>query len=94
MNGRRVDARIGDDDRYPYPILEPGEYGKGLSSIWYCLPPGLPKHAVGTLSAHQICVHEDATITVSPSIEIKYTAPDGQRAVWHGFLERGVWREA
>lgn len=34
--------------------------------------------------AHTVTVHDDGTITVSPSLVM----PSG----WHGFLERGVWR--
>jgi hypothetical protein len=38
--------------------------------------------------------HEDGTITVSPSILVS-TSRDGKPLeVWHGFLERGVWRVA
>lgn len=36
--------------------------------------------------------HEDGTITVSPSIWLKPT-PGVDEHGWHGFLERGVWRE-
>lgn len=36
--------------------------------------------------------HEDGTITISPSIHLHPT-PNGSRSGWHGFLERGVWRE-
>jgi Family of unknown function (DUF6527) len=38
-------------------------------------------------SIHRVTEHEDGTITVSPSIAPR--EPGG----WHGFLERGVWRE-
>ncbi len=33
--------------------------------------------------------HADGTITISPSIEIHA----GKCGYWHGFLERGIWRE-
>jgi hypothetical protein len=48
-------------------------------------PPG---NHMGDLSEHEVTEHEDGTITVSPSILIN----DG-RDEWHGFIERGVWRE-
>jgi hypothetical protein len=38
---------------------------------------------------HTIVEHEDGTITVSPSILV--TGSHGKQ--WHGYLERGVWRE-
>jgi hypothetical protein len=44
---------------------------------------------LGSLERHQITEHDDGTITASPSI--LHTEPNvGQ---WHGYLERGVWRE-
>ena len=62
--------------------LEPHLYepGAGLS------PNG--HHA--NLGAHVVVEHEDGSITVSPSIGIN----DGRGQVYHGFLERGVWRDA
>ena len=71
-------------------MLEPGDYGKGAGGIWWCRPPGGIKG--GNLAAHQVTEHEDGTITVSPSILITYSRSDGDRT-WHGYLERGVWRE-
>lgn len=55
-----------------------------------CSPNG---HAC-TLSAHTVTEHQDGTITVSPSILISMLYNDGRptRELWHGFLERGVWR--
>ena len=66
-------------------LLAEGEYGKGNDGIWYCRPPG---NHMGNLGGHTVTEHEDGTITVSPSILIN----DG-RSTWHGFLERGVWRQ-
>lgn len=48
-----------------------------------------PNGSVGDLSGHEVTEHDDGTITVSPSILINQP-PDKQ---WHGYLERGVWRE-
>lgn len=48
-----------------------------------------PNGHVGNVSEHAITEHEDGTITVSPSILIR----DGEgKELWHGWLERGVWR--
>lgn len=45
--------------------------------------------STGCLVGHNIVEHEDGTITVSPLMVIDH----GARGTWHGFLERGVWRE-
>lgn len=88
------------------PFLDPGEYGK-MNGVWYCMPPkkkhfliSLPNNCVvdisekliGCLSGHKVVEHEDGTITVSPSILISYSGGEGDFS-WHGFLERGIWRE-
>lgn len=88
MNGRRRDFSCDD----PTPRLESGEYGKH-DGLWYCVPPGKDWfHFTGCLgdgaSHHKVIEHEDGTITVNPSILI--TSHVG---TWHGFLEKGVWRE-
>ena len=96
MQGRRVDADPNAQDGYPFPRLGPGEYGKDTSGLWYCCAPRDTGDRftdfLGCLgdgqSHHKVVEHEDGTITVSPSILI--TRHDGS---WHGFLERGVWRE-
>lgn len=72
------------------PFLDPGEYGK-VDGVWHCVPPG-NKKLLGCLSGHKVIEHEDGTITVSPSILISYSGGDGDFS-WHGFLERGIWRE-
>jgi hypothetical protein len=55
-----------------------------------CAPNG---HSCN-LQAHQITEHEDGTITVAPSISISYSRDRGKTYVelWHGYLEKGVWR--
>jgi hypothetical protein len=55
-----------------------------------CSPNG---HAC-TLSAHIVVEHEDGTITVSPSILISTYREGRPVEVYHGWLERGVWRDA
>lgn len=85
MKGKRV---------YPQKegqlFLAEGEYGMDNDGVWYARPPGMH---VGSLSNHDITEHlDDKTITVSPSILIKSRNNDGP-VEWHGYLERGIWRE-
>jgi hypothetical protein len=47
-----------------------------------------PNGHVGDVSRHEVTEHEDGTITVSPSILVS----DATGELWHGYLERGVWR--
>lgn len=92
MQGRRVDADPVERDQYPFPRLQPGDYGRDADGLWYARPPW--KHASGCLGdgegirGHKVVEHEDGTITVSPSILIETHV-----GTWHGFLERGIWRE-
>lgn len=84
IQGKRQD--ITDE----HPVLEPGEYGKHhVDGNWYCQAPG-EGDFFGNLSKHTVVEHEDGTITVSPSILI--SRPHTGES-WHGYLERGVWRE-
>lgn len=64
---------------------QPGDYWwSDAAKAWMCVVP----HGMrGSLRGHEITVHEDGTITASPSIWMT-----GERT-WHGFLERGMWRE-
>lgn len=69
-----------------------GDYGCVLIDgewAWRCRTPnGLG----GLLSQHEVVEHEDGTISVSPSILVNWpNRSEPQR--WHGYLERGVWRE-
>ena len=74
-----------------FQLLQPGEYGKWTDGEWYCETPN--GHG-GNLSAHTITEHEDGTITVSHSIRVSMRNSEGaDQELWHGFLERGVWRE-
>jgi len=74
----------------PYTLwLAEGDYGRDRDGFWKARPPG---HHAGSLENHEVIEHEDRTITVSPSILI--TGYDGNSETkWHGYLERGVWRE-
>ncbi len=83
MQGRRV---------YPNEsgqiLLSPGDHGQHPETgEWLARPPSC--HA-GGLKNHEVTEHGDGTITVSPSILID----DGVGGKYHGWLERGVWREA
>jgi hypothetical protein len=49
-----------------------------------------PRGHVARCGQHQVTEHNDGTVTVSPSI----VNERGSVSSWHGFLERGVWREA
>jgi hypothetical protein len=83
MQGRRVYPNSETGLR-----LQPGDYAF-FEGIWY---GESPNGHVCNLANHKVTEHEDGTITVSPSIGI-YTDRSGQFA-YHGFLERGVWRDA
>ena len=78
MQGRRRDVELHK--------LNPGDFGRDAAGRWLCRAPN---GFAGQLSRHEVAEHEDGTITVSPSILIT-RPPQGE---WHGYLERGVWRE-
>ncbi len=86
--GKRVYCE-GDDET---PLLEPGAYGiHPRDGGWYaCTPNG----HLGNLKGHEVTEHEDGTITVTPSILVVKpgTLNNAQKNLWHGFLEKGVWR--
>lgn len=84
--GRRVYP-----DKDGLSLFQPGDYGKLKDGKWYCRPPGKEFH-MGSLENHDVTEHEDGTITVSPSILIRYEGNEGGWE-WHGYLEKGVWRK-
>ena len=67
--------------------MQPGDYGYWRAfSHWIALSPnGKPANLAG----HDVIEHADGTITVSPSIGIRA----GAGFLYHGYLERGIWRE-
>lgn len=71
--------------------LKPGEYGKWRDNWFVCTPRG----NTGNVSGHKIEEHEDGSITVSPSILIRTSSDGGKTWIdeWHGYLEKGIWRE-
>lgn len=87
MQGTRLYKEEGEED-FGYRISTVlGAYGNTGGDTWLCTTPnGL----FGNISKHQITQHEDGTITVSPSILVR-KSNDGLS--WHGYLERGIWRE-
>lgn len=83
-------TRLPDGEVDPWPPQN-GAYWRGQGRadaqdlVWFCVTPnGL----YGNLASHTVTEHDDGTISVSPSILVK--AHDGS---FHGYLERGIWRE-
>ena len=71
------------DDTAPWD-LEPGDYCLHYGQVWVKLPNGV---GPSNLANWNPIEHEDGTITLSPSIL------DRGGSGWHGYLERGIWRE-
>lgn len=71
-------------------VFAAGDYAL-TDGKWYLKPPPNKdgKSYVGVLGTHTVTVHDDGTITVTPSILQQWG--DGEE-IWHGFLEHGVWR--
>lgn len=87
MQGTRLHKIDGEQD-FVYRIFKTaGAYGTANGKDWFCTTPN---GMLGNLSGHQVTEHEDGTITVSPSI---LTQSQHQGKTWHGYLEKGVWRE-
>ncbi len=92
--GRRLpdDASISD--------MQPGDYVlRGSRRMaWLCLPNGAQANLPvfdGPAPGGPIwglTEHDDGTITLSPSILLS-ASPPVDLVGWHGYLERGVWRE-
>lgn len=82
MKGKRQDLVNG------IHALELGEYGKDEEGMWWAHVPAAG-FSMARISLHDVVEHEDGTITVSPSILMD--RGNGQQ--WHGYLERGIWRE-
>lgn len=98
MQGRRVDWPDGaipiDWERSAAGCakLEPGDYSGPWRGLWYfCTPNG----HTGCIDSkiHSVTEHEDGTVTVAPSISLRQgSLRHGGTELWHGYLERGVWR--
>jgi hypothetical protein len=66
--------------------------GNLTGGVWgFCAPNGA---GIGTLMLHTVREHEDGTATIAPGDGSSNSVliSSGERS-WHGFLERGVWRE-
>lgn len=91
IHGRRV-----RDDELKDNPFRPGAYGRieigdeKRRWIWVCT---VPNGHHGSLDAHDVTEHEDGTVTVSPSILLTERRDDGDRELWHGYLEQGNWRK-
>lgn len=68
--------------------LEAGDYCLRHGLLWVCLPDGT---GPARLEGWDVTEHEDGTITASPSILDADPSKNGQG--WHGYLERGQWRQ-
>jgi hypothetical protein len=98
MQGRRV--YCGDDGRFWLDAAmtrglretAPGDYWCYQGRWAAKLPNGL-RCGLGN---HQVTEHDDGTVTVTPSILTTGGSPEAPVPEWnwHGWLERGVWREA
>lgn len=90
--GRRLsDVKRGE---LPNPWPERGDYWRevdeGGSHIdWWIVAPRESRPVPSRISLHTVTEHEDGSITASPSILVNF----GGNTSWHGYLERGVWRE-
>lgn len=74
-------------DRSPH-VLNPGEYCiYPLDGNWYAMTPN---GMLANLSKHDVQEYMDGIITVSPSILVSGGSKEGS---WHGYIEKGVWRE-
>jgi hypothetical protein len=85
VQGKRI--AIEPDENGCFAPLAPGEYGQHPQGFWYA---SVPNGYSANLAGHQVVEHDDGTITVSPSILVRNGQYD---ELWHGYLERGVWRE-
>ncbi len=75
-------------DNTDYADMARGDYCRhtwASGGPFWCIRD--PAGRLGSLFTHKVTEHEDGTVTVSPSIL------DQRPGGWHGFLERGVWRE-
>lgn len=69
----------------------PGDYGRHPGDgSWHARTPN---GHLGNLSGHEVVEHEDGTISVSPSILVTTREHGADVELWHGYLERGVWRQ-
>jgi hypothetical protein len=75
------------DETEPHRLAE-GEYAK-YNGVWYGAVPKPGSFLLANMARHTVIEHDDVTISVSPSLLCEKN-PSNK---WHGYLERGVWRE-
>ncbi len=91
MSSEQREGRRVPDGTEPH-FYEPGDYGR-WNDCWYARAPVTePRPLQGNLGNHDVTEHDDGTITVSPSILI-HARWAGKDIEWHGYLERGTWRQ-
>jgi hypothetical protein len=72
---------------------QPGDYAKRDDRYWLVNTPNSELALIDS-QRWKVTEHEDGTVTMSPSILISAISPTkGTRVeLWHGFLERGIFR--
>lgn len=85
MQGRRLLPK--SDGTYEFADIRAGDYFIDPTGGWDAMTPD---GRLCNLRDHKVTEHDDGTITVAPSILV---SGGGRPGSWHGFLERGVWRE-
>lgn len=83
MQGRRVPLPDDVDIDDVLFAMKPGDYLLKDGVPWVVLPNGVGPCRLGGWTVE---VHDDGTITTGPSILDRDSG-------WHGYLERGIWRE-
>ncbi len=68
-----------------------GNYGQDERGEWWFRAPNT--RSMAALTDHEVEVHEDGTISVTPSI-LWPKGMNGAEVEVHGYLTRGEWREA
>lgn len=93
--------RFPDDGALSVLMDTPGAYllRPRRREMWLCLPNGSLSHIWVSEGPDQgqdgvwgFTEHDDGTISVSPSIFLQ-AGDSAPHASWHGYLERGVFRE-
>lgn len=85
--GRRIDSPFATSGALIGEWPQPGDYWLYPDDGWCGVTPD---GQMTRLCKHTVTEHEDQTISVQPSILVG-SGPG--RPTWHGYLERGVWRE-
>jgi hypothetical protein len=79
---------------------EPGTFGRVRRDGEWVWMGRTPNGLLGDFSEHDVVEHDDGMITVTPSVVSDFIIVDDDAderlpgAVWHGYLEHGIWRSA